>query len=1289
MPVGKRPGKGAARKPAPRGRSKARNRGRGGRRYSPPPPTNPIVILIGWAVSVVSGVWMALAHTVGAAVRAIGRNARDLDPAHRRDGVGLAALGLAIVMVAVTWFHLGGPVGRALSAVVRGGFGSVAWVVPILLALLAWRYLRHPDRNADTARMIIGWTALIIGALGLVHIAHGTPRLGDGTAAMRAAGGVIGYAASAPLVAAVTPWVATPLLALLAGFGLLVVTGTPLHRVPGRLAELHGFVRGRRAADADEAETAEDAEGTDGSGRTRGQLTKGGRKKQEAIEAGARDLPYETPLIGGILPKGAGAGGRPGVAAAGRFAPDDAEASDALAFSAPGPAQPGQPAGGAATAEAAWHDPWPGADAAKAGGPAHAGTPAAPGGVKDARPEQLTLAGASDASYTLPPTALLRPGSAPKSRSRASDLMVEALSAVLEQFQVDAQVTGYTRGPTVTRYEIELAPAVKVERVTALSRNIAYAVKSADVRILSPIPGKSAIGVEIPNADREIVSLGDVLRSPAAASDHHPMVVGLGKNVEGLQVVANVAKMPHMLIAGATGAGKALALDTPIPTPHGWTTMGEVRVGGQVFDESGRRCTVTAATPVMYGRPCYEVEFSDGTVIVADAEHQWLTWDRNTRKAAGRAAPGSTAYPADWVAWSPVTPAWSNRKAYGPGERNRMRNLRAQGLSCAQVGELLGRSAAAVQQQWNRPEPASRALSPRTTAQLAATLRSGQQWNHAIPAANPLMLADAELPVDPYVLGYLLGDGDTCFRGRAACDPQDRKWLLAEFRSAGYDARPYPDPGHFGVPGITKAWRSLRLDQGKSIPSMYQRGSASQRLALAQGLVDSDGYVDNHGCYRFTSSSPALAEGFRELVSGLGCVAQTHKRAGRLRAGVVCKESWEIIVPSSLPLARLPRKALAARHQWKCEQAGRYITAVRPVPSVPVRCIQVDSPSRLYLASRSCIPTHNSTCINGLITSILLRATPDEVRMILIDPKRVELAAYQGIPHLITPIITNPKRAADALQWVVGEMERRYDDLAASGFRHLDDFNKAVRSGKLTAAADSDRVYQPYPYLLVIVDELADLMMVAPRDVEDSVVRITQLARAAGIHLVLATQRPSVDVVTGLIKANVPSRLAFATSSLTDSRVILDQPGAEKLVGQGDSLFLPMGASKPLRLQNAFVTEKEIREVVAHCKKQAEPTYRADVGAEDGPKREIDADIGDDLEYLLQAAELVVSTQFGSTSMLQRKLRVGFAKAGRLMDLLESRGVVGPSEGSKARDVLVKPDDLGTLLASLRGGPEN
>ena len=840
------------------------------------------MILVGWLGRAIAGAWMVAAGSVGYVARSFGRGARDLDPHHRRDGIGLLTLGLAIVLAGGLWARMNNAAGREIKTVFAGGIGSLAWVAPVLVALLAWRFLRHPDRNSQTMRAAIGWTALLLGAAGLLDIAKGRPRPADGAEALHKAGGIVGYAIAGPLASALTPWVTALLLALLALFGVLVITGTPLHRIPQRLADLGElFGHGRpRSEGEDGLEIDEDYEA--GTGRVRGQLPGRGRLRP-ALEPGDHVKPYDTPLVGpgrrrgadGAQPAGtsAGAHGLAGSAPA-RAGSDGLEGLvEALGFGSPGSGDSHEPAGAGEVA---------GSGAAEAAEPgarqAGAGRPGAPG-----HPEQLMLTGASLSGYTLPPTALLRPGSAPKQRTHANDIVVAALSEVLEQFQVDAQVTGFSRGPTVTRYEIELGPAVKVERVTALQKNIAYAVKSADVRIVSPIPGKSAIGIEIPNADKEIVSLGDVLKSQVAIGDHHPMVVGLGKDVEGRVLVANLAKMPHVLIAGATGAGK-------------------------------------------------------------------------------------------------------------------------------------------------------------------------------------------------------------------------------------------------------------------------------------------------------------------------------------------------------------------------------------------------------------------SVCLNGFITSILTRATPDEVRMILIDPKRVELSIYDGIPHLITPIITSPKKAAEALDWVVGEMERRYDDLAAAGFRHIDDFNKAVRAGRLNPPPGSERVYLPYPYLMVLVDELADLMMVAPRDVEDSVVRITQLARAAGIHLVLATQRPSVDVVTGLIKANVPSRLAFSTSSLMDSRVILDQPGAEKLVGQGDALFLPMGASKPIRLQNAFVSEKEIRDIVAHCKKQAEPNYREDVAAAPDRSREIDSDIGDDLDLLMQAAELIITTQFGSTSMLQRKLRVGFAKAGRLMDLLESRGIVGPSEGSKARDVLVRPDDLDQTLSSLRGG---
>jgi S-DNA-T family DNA segregation ATPase FtsK/SpoIIIE len=824
------------------------------------------VILIGWIGRVLQGAWMALAGAVGWTARSIGRGARDLEPHHRRDGVGLLTLGVAIVLAGGLWLRMDNTAGRAIYAAVTAAVGSLAFVVPVLVALLAWRLLRHPDRNQATRRAAIGWTALLLGLCGLLEIAKGAPRPSDGATVIRKAGGFVGYGIGGPLARALSPWISAPLLALLALFGLLLITGTTLHRIPERLSGLR-VLFGHAAPEhgEDSLEIDEDYEAGTGA-RPRGQIAKNIRLRPAALEGGDRVKPYDTPLVGpgkkrGDLAKPAAAGGQAGMVTGAR--PDgEAGLIEALGFGAREDSSTAAPASLAAETSKE---------------PSEL-KPSAPLRV----PEQLTLTGDAIA-YTLPPMALLRPGSAPKQRTRANDIVVEALSDVFEQFQVDATVTGFSRGPTVTRYEIELDPGVKVERVTALSKNIAYAVKSADVRIISPIPGKSLIGVEIPNADKEIVSLGDVLKSQVAISDHHPMVVGLGKDVEGRVLVANLAKMPHILIAGATGSGK-------------------------------------------------------------------------------------------------------------------------------------------------------------------------------------------------------------------------------------------------------------------------------------------------------------------------------------------------------------------------------------------------------------------SVCLNGIISSILTRATPDEVRMILIDPKRVELSIYDGIPHLITPIITSPKKAAEALDWVVGEMERRYDDLAAAGFRHLDDFNKAVRAGRLTPPPGSERVYLPYPYLLVIVDELSDLMMIAPRDVEDAVVRITQLARAAGIHLVLATQRPSVDVVTGLIKANVPSRLAFSTSSLADSRVILDQPGAEKLVGQGDALFLPMGASKPIRLQNAFVSEKEIRDIVAHCKKQAEPTYREDVAAAPEKSREIDADIGDDLDLLVQAAELIITTQFGSTSMLQRKLRVGFAKAGRLMDLLESRGIVGPSEGSKARDVLVRPDDLDDTLISLRGG---
>lgn len=781
----------------------------------------------------IRGTWMGMAHVAGGAVRRVGHSARDLEPEHRRDGFGFAVIGLAIVVAAREWWAFDGVVGDVVHAVVAGTFGRVAYAVPLALLFIGLRLLRAPEESTANSRIGIGLGALAFAASGLVHVAKGIPNPPDGADPMRDAGGIIGFLASSPLEAAVSVYGTVPILLMLGFFGLLVLTATPVHMIPERLAELRDHLL-HRGAPVEEPPADEKPKR---------------QRRKPLLDADGNlsgDEAFEQAAV--VAPDGK------------RLRPGQKRPT------APGVLAP------TATKE-------PGSAATSPAVDVKPALEAPPTTPLPQRVEQLALAG--DITYTLPDNAILEPGSPHKTRSAANDRVVESLTQVLDQFDIDAQVTGFTRGPTVTRYEVELGPGIKVERVTALSKNIAYAVASADVRILSPIPGKSAIGIEIPNADREKVSLGDVLRSQVARGNEHPMVMGVGKDVEGGYVIANLAKMPHLLVAGATGAGK-------------------------------------------------------------------------------------------------------------------------------------------------------------------------------------------------------------------------------------------------------------------------------------------------------------------------------------------------------------------------------------------------------------------SSFVNSMITSILMRSTPDEVRMVLVDPKRVELTAYEGIPHLITPIITNPKKAAEALQWVVREMDMRYDDLAMFGFKHVDDFNKAVRAGKVKPLPGSERVIQPYPYLLVIVDELADLMMVAPRDVEECIVRITQLARAAGIHLVLATQRPSVDVVTGLIKANVPSRMAFATSSLADSRVVLDQPGAEKLIGQGDALFLPMGASKPMRVQGAWVTESEIHAVVKHVTEQLKPNYREDVTVV-AAKKQIDDDIGDDLDLLLQAAELVVTTQFGSTSMLQRKLRVGFAKAGRLMDLLESRGVVGPSEGSKARDVLVKPDDLPTTLALMRG----
>lgn len=777
------------------------------------------------------GGWNLLAKGVGGIARTVGRT-KELDQAHRRDGKAFALVALGVIAGAGIWWRAAGPIGHYVEVGARSVVGAAAMALPLTLLVIGIALMRSDPQPEKRPRLVIGTLLFVLAILGILHIFSNLPE--DNLGRMYA-GGALGYFSGGLLSKGVTAWVATPVLLLVLGFGVLVFTGTRFRDIPTRLRELGMDPEDREAEGIDLPGDEDPIEATESEPT---KLRRSSRRRQGAM-AGSPDgeqLQLPETAVGEDIP----------------LPPEPPPTSPS--HSTP-PRKRKKPVEVKETPQAKEQQ-----------------------GQLDLAPRVV------DGDYNLPDPNILEAGDVPKSRSRANDAMIEAITGVLDQFGIDAQVTGFTRGPTVTRYEVELGMGVKVEKITALTKNIAYAVATDNVRLLAPIPGKSAVGIEVPNSDREMVRLGDVLRSNTAVKDTHPMVIGLGKDIEGHMVTANLAKMPHLLCAGSTGSGK-------------------------------------------------------------------------------------------------------------------------------------------------------------------------------------------------------------------------------------------------------------------------------------------------------------------------------------------------------------------------------------------------------------------SSFVNSMLVSLLARATPDEVRMILIDPKMVELTPYEGIPHLITPIITQPKKAAAALTWLVEEMEQRYQDMQANRVRHVDDFNKKVKSGEITAPPGSEREYRPYPYILAIVDELADLMMTAPRDVEDAIVRITQKARAAGIHLVLATQRPSVDVVTGLIKTNVPSRLAFATSSLTDSRVILDQPGAEKLIGMGDGLYLPMGASKPVRIQGAYITDEEINGIVSFVKEQAQPEYTSGVtAAKAADKKEIDEEIGDDLDVLLQAAELIVTSQFGSTSMLQRKLRVGFAKAGRLMDLLESRGVVGPSEGSKARDVLVKPDELDAVLYTIRGG---
>jgi DNA segregation ATPase FtsK/SpoIIIE-like protein len=1130
---------------------------------------------------------------------------------HRRDIQGVLLLLFALLCALAVWWHVRGAVMEWADVLLRGLFGYGAYALPLLAVGQGVIVLRNraPADEPVAGRVVIGGLALLLGGLGLLHLARGGPDIHAGTASLQASGGAVGAVTAEPLARLLSPWGAGAIFGCLLFLGLLITTKTPVASVTRAVA------RGARWCAALFSQVQTDLSG---------------RREPRELEP----PPDAEPVGLGELfdPEAEGGRGRPRRRPRASADPDqdaDAPPPEDVTVERPPPEPTSAPS------EAAPSPPAAGAPAA----------PPEPGGP-----------------FALPPPELLRSGQARPVDARRLDDTKEILEGVLEQFEVDASVPRYTRGPTVTRYEVELGPATKVARVIGLSHDIAYALASPDVRIIAPIPGKSAIGIEVPNRDRELVTLGDILHSPDGRSAPHPLTVALGKDIGGEPVLANLADMPHVLIAGATGAGKALALDTPVPTPSGWTTMGELRDGDTVFGADGQPCRVLKAHDVLLGEPCYEVEFDDGTVMMASADHLWETADRAARISMSRGA---------------------RRDAQPSSRRDRLSaldRLIAQG----DPDELVTASEPAASLDGLSMRAGPRVV---TTQEILDTLRVGPHVNHSVRVCAPLDHPEQNLPIDAYVLGCWLGGGHSA-HGQSFC--ADRE-VVANIEAAGFEVRKHTFNRYaWGIVGLRTHLARLGLLGDKHVPPAYLRAAPKQRLALLQGLMDSDGNVSDQGSVEFTDTNRRLAEAVVELAVSLGHKAVLREGRAKLNGrdrGPKYRVVWTPPDPVFRSSRKLARQKLSGH---RGVQAVRCIVDVRPVPSRPVRCITVDSPDHLYLASRACIPTHNSVSLNVLVTSLLMRNPPDRVRLILIDPKRVEMTNYEGVPHLITPVVTHPKRAAEALAWAVREMELRLETLAVAGVRNIAAYNQAAEEGTLPPppSVELDDEGRPVgdgkrptlPFIVLVIDELADLMMVAPRDVEDAICRIAQMARAVGIHLVVATQRPSVDVVTGLIKANIPSRIAFMVASAQDSRVILDTGGADKLVGHGDMLFLPGGTSKPLRVQGAYITEKEVEEVVAFCKAQQGAHYQPGVVAE-GRATQADEDSDED-PLLDQAMDIIVRSGLGSTSMLQSKMKVGFSRARRIMDQLEERGVVGPSEGSKPRDVLMTVEELDEL----RGG---